>query len=245
MLEQFRRYRKTRNAELRDELIHTNLPLVYSIARRYQHAPEPLEDLVQEGAIGLLKAIDGFDPDRGMCFSTYAFHLINRHITHYLRDYGYLIRQPARKQELNHRVARTADQLAQRLDRTPRPEEIARELDLPEEVIERTLQTRKLNDTVSLHTPLQSNDDHADQLIDRTVPASRECRQSLSIEDRIVLEEAIARLKARGTARTAPVFLLLPDAGGNRRPRAHHPPTRRLTCLRCALGKVKADLEVA
>lgn len=195
ILAQFRRYQQSHSLPLRDELARRHLPLVYAIARRYARANEPFEDLVQEGAIGLLKAIENFDPERGMCFSTFAYPIITHQITHYLRDYGYLIRQPARKQELNYRVARTIERLTQQLDRPPRTAELAGALDIAESVVERILEKQQLNHILSL-TPAE---DAAapDQLLDTAARRQWRRQTSLTLDDRIALNDAMRHLPGR------------------------------------------------
>jgi len=196
MLEQFREYRETRDPAKRDALICTHLPLVYTIAHRYQSHTEPLEDLIQEGSIGLLKAVDYFDPERGVRFSTYACHLITSQILHYLRDCGHLIRQPAWVQELNTRINRTTHQLTQQLGHPPLPAEIAKELNLTEESVQEVLSAQELNRIVSITTPSEDGEENPILLIDKEkIHQTRHHTLSLPIEDRIVLEEAINRLK--------------------------------------------------
>jgi RNA polymerase sigma factor (sigma-70 family) len=97
--EKFRLYRQTRDERLREELINAYRPLAEHIARQFLHTGEPLEDLVQWALIGLIKAVDNYDPDVGVKFVTYAWHHIKGEISHYLRDQGKLIAEPAWLQE--------------------------------------------------------------------------------------------------------------------------------------------------
>ncbi|MHB0938977.1 MAG: sigma-70 family RNA polymerase sigma factor [Armatimonadota bacterium] len=196
MLEKFRAYRETRDPALRDELICTHLPLVYTIAHRYHSHSEPLDDLIQEGSIGLLKAVDYFDPNRGVRFSTYACHLITSQILHYLRDCGHLIRQPAWVQELNTKITRVSNKLTQQLDRPALPEEIAAELNLTVEAVQEVISAQELNRIISITTPSEDGEDNPILLIDKDkIRQAHHHTLSLPIEDRIVLEEAINRLK--------------------------------------------------
>ena len=196
MLTKFRTYRETRDPALRDELICTHLPLVYTIAHRYHSHSEPLDDLIQEGSIGLLKAVDYFDPNRGVRFSTYACHLITSQILHYLRDCGHLIRQPAWVQELNTKITRVSHRLTQQFDRPPLPEEIAAELNLTTEAVQEVLAAQELNRIISLTMPSEDGEDNPILLIDKDkIRQAHHNTLSLPIEDRIVLEEAINRLK--------------------------------------------------
>src|SRR5512147_756580 len=90
-----REYRRTRDIALRDRLISQHLYLVQTVARKFSGLGESYEDLLQEGAMGLINAVDLYDPDRRVQFSTYATHLVEGQIRHYLRDKGKLIKQPA------------------------------------------------------------------------------------------------------------------------------------------------------
>ncbi|PJB68854.1 MAG: hypothetical protein CO095_10655, partial [Armatimonadetes bacterium CG_4_9_14_3_um_filter_58_7] len=129
----FGEYVETRDPALRDELVLEHLTLVEKLSRRYANLGEPLEDLVQEGYIGLIKAVDQFNPKMSVKFTTYATHVVSGEIRHYLRDLGRLIKEPAWLVELRFRVNRSADELSQRLGRSPTAEEIAEELGIPEE----------------------------------------------------------------------------------------------------------------
>ena len=115
----FRAFREAQSLAVARPIGLQALHLVQSVARRFSGLGESLDDLIQEGSIGLLKSVDLFDPERGVKFSTYACHLITSQIQHYLRDRGRLIRQPAWVQELNTKVSRATEQLAQELGRDP------------------------------------------------------------------------------------------------------------------------------
>ncbi len=111
-----REYRRTKDLALRDRLISQHLYLVQTVARRFSGMGEPQEDLLQEGAMGLINAVDLYDPDRGVQFSTYATHLVEGQIRHYLRDKGKLIKQPAWVQELTTKIMKATEALTQELD---------------------------------------------------------------------------------------------------------------------------------
>lgn len=192
----FRQYQISHDIALRDQLACENLPLVYKIARRYSTYGEPIEDLIQEGSIGLLHAIDHFDPEQGVQFSSYAVHLITSQIQHYLRDCGHLIRQPAWVQELNSKVVRATKQLEQQLGREPSLTEIADHLNLTEDSVREVLAARRLKHVVSLTSSTGNQENNELLLIDKTkIQAKRHVTLSLPFEDRIVLEETITRLK--------------------------------------------------
>ncbi|HEX5876780.1 MAG TPA: sigma-70 family RNA polymerase sigma factor, partial [Actinomycetota bacterium] len=121
----FRRFVETRNPALREELVGLHLPLVEYLARRFRNRGEPLEDLVQVGTIGLLKAIDRFDLEREVEFSTYATPTIVGELKRHFRDKGWAVRVPRRVQELHLELDRTIASLSQELGRPPTPREIA------------------------------------------------------------------------------------------------------------------------
>jgi RNA polymerase sigma-B factor len=121
----FRSYRERGDQRARQRLITDHLPLVRALARRYARRGEPLDDLVQVGSVGLIKAIDRFEPERGVEFPTYAVPTIAGEIGHYLRDRRTSIRVPSRIVELRSRVARQLDELTQSLGRSPTIGELA------------------------------------------------------------------------------------------------------------------------
>lgn len=192
----FRLYRQTREVALRDQLVCQHLHLVHSLTRRFSGLGESLDDLIQEGTIGLLNAVDLFDPDRGVKFTTYASHLITSQIQHYLRDRGRLIRQPAWVQELNTKVLRAAEQLTQELGRDPLSEEVAERLGVPEQSVKNVLAARELNHIASLSGPSDSNGDSELNLLEKEQASNIEAESyTLPLEDRMVLDDAISRLK--------------------------------------------------
>ncbi len=109
----------------RDELVRLHLPLVEHCARRFRNRGEPLEDLVQVGTIGLIKAVDRFEPEREIEFSTYATPTIIGEIKRYFRDKGWAIRVPRRLQELRMQIGSVSAELTQTLGRSPTPGELA------------------------------------------------------------------------------------------------------------------------
>jgi RNA polymerase sigma-B factor len=121
--------------DLRDRLVEAHMPLVIYLARRFSGRNEPMNDLVQVGAIGLLKAIDRFDPDRGLEFSTYATPTILGEIKRHFRDTGWLIHVPRRAQELQTTVNTARAELSQELGRAPTIAELAARIEVDEEIV--------------------------------------------------------------------------------------------------------------
>ncbi len=107
------------------------LPLAESLAQRYRRGAEPLEDLVQVASVGLLNAIDRFEPERGTAFSSFAVPTIAGELKRYFRDKGWAIKVPRDLQELAQRVDRTTDRLTRELGRAPTVAEIADDLGIP------------------------------------------------------------------------------------------------------------------
>jgi len=137
-------------AEVRHALIELHLPLVEHCARRFMHRGEPLEDLVQVGTIGLIKAVDRFEVERGVEFSTYATPTILGEIKRYFRDKGWAIRVPRRLQELRMAIATATSDLSQTLGRSPTPREIAELLEISVEEVLEGLESANAYATMSL-----------------------------------------------------------------------------------------------
>jgi RNA polymerase sigma-B factor len=133
----FARYRGRNDLTARDALVEQFLPLAESLAQRYRRGAEPLEDLVQVASVGLLNAIDRFDPERGTAFSSFAVPTIAGELKRYFRDKGWAIKVPRDLQELAQRVDRTTDRLTRELGRAPTVAEIADDIGIPlEQVLE-------------------------------------------------------------------------------------------------------------
>ncbi len=132
-----RRYHEGGDREARELLVQRHLPLVRALARRYAGRGEPLEDIEQVGAIGLLKAIDRYELEREVALTTYATPNVVGEIKRHFRDRGWAIRIPRGLQELNSRMSKAIERLTSRLGRSPTIAEMARELETtPEQVLE-------------------------------------------------------------------------------------------------------------
>lgn len=131
-----------RRDALRDELVVMHLPLVRHLARRYRDRGEQFEDLVQVGTVGLIKAVDRFDPDRGAAFSTFATPTILGEIKRHFRDSARAVHVPRRLQELHAAVARATEAMTQSLGRSPTVRELAAELDISEDEVLEAIEVR-------------------------------------------------------------------------------------------------------
>src|SRR5438445_12983012 len=142
---------ETGDESARHHLIEANTRLVVSIAKRYQGRGLPLPDLIQEGNLGLLRAVDKFDYRRGFKFSTYATWWIRQAITRAISDQARTIRLPVHIMEMVNKVIRTSRALVQELGREPTSEEIAKRLDIP---VSKVRKVRKVTqEPISLETP--------------------------------------------------------------------------------------------
>jgi RNA polymerase sigma-B factor len=139
-----------RHKSLRDQLVEAHMPLVVYLARRFSGRNEPMNDLVQVGSIGLLKAIDRFDPARGLEFSTYATPTILGEIKRHFRDTGWLIHVPRRAQELQTTVNTARADLSQELGRAPTVAELAARIDVAEDAVVEALDAARAYSGVPL-----------------------------------------------------------------------------------------------
>ena len=126
-----------KRSRVRDQLVEMHLPLVEYLARRFAGRGEPVDDLEQAGTVGLLNAVDRFEPDRGIDFLSYAVPTITGEVRRHFRDRTWSMRVPRRLKDLQSSINSTVSQLSQELNRAPKPSEIAGRLDIPvEEVVE-------------------------------------------------------------------------------------------------------------
>jgi RNA polymerase sigma-B factor len=149
----FSRYGATRDPALREQLVMTYLPLARTIARRYQSPRVPLEDLVQVAAIGLMKAIDRYDPGRGVAFSSYAVPTMVGEVQRHFRDHTWGVRPPRDLQERAQRVMTINRTLGAELGRPPTAGEIAKKLRISLEDVVEALQACDARDSTSLDRP--------------------------------------------------------------------------------------------
>ncbi len=155
----FAEFAETRAPETRDELIEAHLGLAEYLARRFSNRGEPLDDLVQVASVGLLKAVDRFDPGRGVEFSTYATHTIVGELKRHFRDKGWAVRAPRRMQELYLRLGKIVSTLSQELGRSPTIPELATEAQVSEEEVLEALEAGQAYRFASLDAPSPGDDD--------------------------------------------------------------------------------------
>ncbi|MBM6676890.1 SigB/SigF/SigG family RNA polymerase sigma factor [Olsenella uli] len=192
--ELFRRYKEGGDAEARDQLIVSHLNLVRFLASKFKNRGESLEDLVQVGTIGLIKAIDRFDPERGLEFTTYATPTIMGEIKRHFRDKGWSVRVPRRLQELSAKVNQATDELTNQLQRSPSVAEIAEHLGASVDEVLEAMESSSAYSSVPLEGGGSSDDDEAPSVIDHYATEDADLAAS---DDRIVLEDAIADFSPR------------------------------------------------
>jgi len=159
-----RRYHEEGDLQAREQLIEQYMALVRSLARRYSHRGEQFDDLVQIGSIGLIKAIDRFDVDRGVELTTYATPNIIGEIKRHFRDRGWAVRVPRGLQELNVRLSKLVDQLTVQLHRSPTVPELAKAAGVEEEEVLEALESGRAYSSLSLSTGGSEDGEELDPL---------------------------------------------------------------------------------
>jgi RNA polymerase sigma-B factor len=190
-----RRYHEGGDLQAREQLIEQYMSLVRSLARRYSYRGEQLEDLVQIGAIGLIKAIDRFDLDRGVELTTYATPNIIGEIKRHFRDKGWSVRVPRGLQELNVQLSRLVEQLTVQLARSPTIPELAKAAGVEEEEVLEALESGRAYTSLSLSVGSGGSGDDDD--LDPLESLGTEEHQYEVSEDRAVLAPGFKVLDER------------------------------------------------
>lgn len=188
-------FAETRDPELRRQLVEAHIGLAEYLARRFGNRGEALDDLVQVGSLALVKAVDRFDPTRGVEFSTYATHTIAGELKRHFRDRGWAVRAPRRMQELYLRLSQTVSILSQELGRSPTIAEMAHSAGVSEEEVLEALEAGQAYRSSSLDSPMGSNgEDDREDLASRLGGDDPGFERA---ESRAVLSPLIAQLPPR------------------------------------------------
>lgn len=161
-----RRYKQTGDDRLRQRAVCEYMPLARKLARRYNRGREPLEDLEQVAYLGLVKAVDRFDPDHGNRFSSFAMPTISGELRRHFRDTGWAVHVPRGMQEAALDVAGATARLTNALGRAPSTHELAQETGLELETIADALHARSVQEARSLEQPLGGSDPDARTIAD-------------------------------------------------------------------------------
>lgn len=193
--ELFRQHWETKDPAIREQLVLAHMSRSSYLALKFSNRGEPLEDLIQVAQIGLLKAIDRYDPTRGVEFTTYATVTIVGEIKRHFRDKYWSMRVPRRLRELNNALMKTVETMAQRLGRSPTMVEIAEETGVPFEEVVEAFELGRAYSLASLDAEVAEGDDeHASTLLDYLGGEDPELRQ---LEDRHTIQGALAALPER------------------------------------------------
>jgi RNA polymerase sigma-B factor len=193
--ELFVKFAESRDPGVREELILSYSSLAAYLARKFANRGEPIEDLTQVAHIGLLKAVDRFDPTRGIEFTTYATVTIVGEVKRHFRDKFWTVRVPRRLRELNNSLMKSVESLSQRLGRSPTIPEIAEETGVPFEEVVEAFELGRAYNPASLDAELAEGDeDHGTSLMDYL---GEDDQELIRLEDRYTLEDALRSLPER------------------------------------------------
>jgi RNA polymerase sigma-B factor len=188
------RYHKHGDENARERVIQEQLPLAEFLARKFAGRGEPLDDLIQVASVGLIKAVDRFDVDRKIEFSTYATPNILGEIKRYFRDKGWAMRVPRGLQELRQSAKEAIRNETVRTGRSPTLQELAEMLDADVEGVAEALTLGRAYNTASLDAPVSQDEPEGDTIIDFQADDESPIE---GLEDRILLQEAIEGLKGQ------------------------------------------------
>jgi RNA polymerase sigma-B factor len=183
-------YRRTRDRALRNALVEEHAPIGYACARRFANRSEPLDDLQQVALLGILKAVERFDPERGVSFASFAVPTVLGELRRHFRDKGWMVRLPRRLQELHLNLGDVITELSQRIGRTPTAAELADEIGVTEDDVLEALEAR------SCYRPASIDATEAD-----STPVSSRLgapdRDLVSADDRTTVASLLDRLSPR------------------------------------------------
>ena len=189
------RYALTRDTRLRERLIEAHQPLVEGMAARFRRRGAPLEDLVQVAAIGLIEALDRFDPTRGVKFTTYAVSTIVGEIKHYFRDCTWSVKVPRQLQEIAANLARANEILSRKLGRSPTVNDLAAHFGVSEDEVSEAIELDRAYTPYSLDAEMGSDSGEVTDRLQDLLGGPDERLQALV--EHSALHRALAGLDAR------------------------------------------------
>ena len=195
----FFEYRQTRDRRLRDELISEHLGLAIALARRFAGRGEAVDDLEQIATLGLLKAVERFEPERGLAFSTFATPTISGEIKRHFRDKSWSVRVPRALQELGLRLTATVSDLTNDLGRSPTVAEIAERLEVDPEAVLEAMEANRAFATQSLDAQLPGDDRTLGDTLGDEEPGMDQVEHEIVVNDLLATlperEQTILRLR--------------------------------------------------
>jgi RNA polymerase sigma-B factor len=193
-VELFKRWQQRHDQRAREELVSRFLPLARKLARRYNGAREPLDDLVQVASLGLVKAIDRFDYSRGTAFPSFAVPTILGELKRYFRDLGWDIHVPRGAQEQALKLEQARQHLSARSGREPTVPQLAQYLELSIEEVLESLEASRARHAVSLDTSYDDGDGETGTLVDTF---GKEDQSLRLVNDRVTIGQAVKQLSDR------------------------------------------------
>ena len=190
----FGRWQKHGDQRAREELVARFLPLARNLARRYAGAREPFDDLLQVASLGLVKAIDRFDVNRGAAFSSFAVPTILGELKRYFRDLGWSVHVPRGAQERALKVQEAQERLTSRTGRPPTVDELAQYMELAIEDVLEALETAAAHHSASLDAPREDGDDESGTLADLF---GEEDRRFALVHETVAISAAAHQLSER------------------------------------------------
>jgi RNA polymerase sigma-B factor len=188
-------YARTGDKDLRDQIVASQVGLAEYLARRFKNRGEPIEDLIQVALLGLLKAVERFDPGRGLEFSTFATPTIVGELKRHFRDKGWAVRVPRRVQELHLRMGTVVNNLSQELGRSPTIPEIAQRAEVSVDEVLEAMEAGRAYRFSSIDAPAGDDEDRAQS------PAAAQLGEDDTgleeVEQRMLLSPLIASLPKR------------------------------------------------
>ena len=192
--ELFVRWQQHGERPARDELVRRFLPLARKLARRYNGAREPFDDLLQVASLGLVKAVDRYDIERGTAFSSFAVPTILGELKRYFRDLGWAVHVPRGAQELAVKVEEASQRLGARSGRAPTVHDLAQYLEIPVEDVLDALETARAHHASSLDAPHDDGEGESGSVVDSF---GCEDRSLLLADERVTVGEAARHLSER------------------------------------------------